>query len=244
MINERLTRAASCSLRLVVMLSLVLVLVAPVFAQQKYVSRYDLFTGYTLLNSPKINLFENGFHTQIGMRLRMWVSMGFDYSIASGDMTLTPDLLPDALQQSLKTTLGQLAAAGKIPAGYALSVPAHSVTQAFATGPQFAYRGIRGVALFIRPSMGAIREYAKPKPGDPIATMIVAGLTPTGEKRDWQGFYGIGGGIDINFSKHVGLRIQADQVWDHLFNDILKDGRFTTRFSIGPAFNFGRNIAE
>jgi hypothetical protein len=24
----------------------------------------------------------------------------------------------------------------------------------------------------------------------------------------------------------------------------LKDGRFTTRFSIGPAFNFGRNIAD
>jgi hypothetical protein len=31
-------------------------------------------------------------------------------------------------------------------------------------------------------------------------------------------------------------------VWDHLFNDLLKDGRWTTRFSIGPCFNFGGNI--
>jgi hypothetical protein len=31
-------------------------------------------------------------------------------------------------------------------------------------------------------------------------------------------------------------------VYDHLFNDVLKDGRWTVRFSIGPCFNFGRNI--
>ena len=64
-----------------------------------------------------------------------------------------------------------------------------------------------------------------------------------GRKRDWQGFYGIGYGFDINLTQHFGIRTQGDLVWDHLFNDILAQGRWTTRFSVGPCFNFGRNIA-
>jgi hypothetical protein len=43
-------------------------------------------------------------------------------------------------------------------------------------------------------------------------------------------------------SKHVAWRVQADFVYDHLFDDLLRDGRMTTRFSIGPAFNFGKNV--
>ena len=109
-------------------------------------------------------------------------------------------------------------------------------------GPQFAYRHFSKVTLFIRPSIGAIREGATPQPTDAVGKLIVSGLAPAGHKVDWQGFYGIGGGFDILFSKHVALRTHADYVYDHLFNDILRDGRWTTRFSIGPAFNFGRNI--
>jgi hypothetical protein len=69
-------------------------------------------------------------------------------------------------------------------------------------------------------------------------------LAPKGKKTDWQGFYGFGGGFDILFNKHIGWRFQSDLVYDHLFNDLLKDGRFTVRFSVGPCFNFGKNIAE
>jgi hypothetical protein len=74
--------------------------------------------------------------------------------------------------------------------------------------------------------------------------MIVKGLAPAGHKTDWTYFYGFGGGADFNFSKHFSLRVQADLVRDHLFNDILRDARGTIRFSVGPAFNFGRNIVE
>ena len=49
------------------LLAIALILLAtPLFCQQAYVSRYDLFTGYTYLNSPKVSLPENGFHTQFG----------------------------------------------------------------------------------------------------------------------------------------------------------------------------------
>ena len=219
-------------------------LVSPVWGQQTFVSRYDLFTGYTYLNSPKVNLPEHGFHTQFGVRPKTWYSLGFDYSVSTGDLLLTPDLLPDALQQTLGAQLGQLAAHGLLPPGYKLAVKAGSTTQTFATGPQLSWRRWRPITLFLRPSIGAIHETATPKPADPIATAIVQGLAPKGKKTDWTAFYGFGGGIDFNCSKRFALRVQADLVRDHLFNDILKDPRGTVRFSVGPAFNLGRNILE
>lgn len=222
----------------------ILLLTPAAYGQQNYISRYNVFTGYTFLNSPHINLFENGFHGQAGYNARTWMAMGFDYSIASGDLTITPDLLPDALQQQLAGTLKQLAAFGQLPPGYSLAVSARSRTQTFAAGPQFSYRHFSNVTLFIRPSLGAIRETATTTPADPITKAIVLGLAPTGKKQDWQGFYGVGGGVDLLPQKHVGLRVQADFVYDHLFNDILKDGRSTIRFSVGPSFNFGKNIAR
>jgi len=213
------------------------------FGQQTNVTQFDLYTGYAFLDSPHIGLFENGFQTQFGYRPRTWVSLGFDYSVSRGNLTLTPDLLPTALQQQLGAELAGLAALGKIPAGYVLAVPASSTTQTFAMGPQFAYRHFSKLTIFVRPSFGAIHEAATPKPGDPIAAGIAAQLAPSGKKTDWTGFYGFGYGFDVLFTPHFGIRTQGDLVWDHLFNDLLRDGRWTTRFSVGPCFNFGRNIA-
>jgi len=215
---------------------------SPVAAQQTYVSQFDVFAGYAFLDSPHISLFENGFQAQFGYRPKPWYSLGFDYSRSTGDLVLTPNLLPTALQQQLGAELGQMVAAHLIPASYALAVSTHSTSQTFAVGPQLAYRHFSHLTLFIRPSLGAIHEVAVPHPADAIATAVAAQLAPSGKKTDWTGFYGFGGGFDILFSKHVGIRTQADLVYDHLFNDLLADGRWTVRFSIGPCFNFGRNI--
>jgi hypothetical protein len=224
---------------------IILLFATPVFCQQDYVARYDVYGGYAFLDSPHVSLFENGFAAQAGVRVRRWVSVGFDYSRASGDLKLTADLLLPSLQQSLAAQLAQLAAAGKLPAGYSLTVPAHSVTQTFAAGPQVAYRGMRHATLFARPLfLGLIHEVATPKPGDAIAAAIVAQLSPTGKKTDNVLFVGFGGGFDIILSKNFGWRTQADLVYDHLFDDLLKDGRFTVRFSTGPCFNFGRNVEK
>ncbi len=216
----------------------------PAHGQQSYVSRYDLFAGYTFLDSPHVSLFENGFHFQAGVRPKTWYSLGFDYSISGGNLTLTPGLLTPAWQQQLGGLLQELALLGQLPPGYTVAVPSNSRTQTFAGGPQLSYRHFSKVTLFVRPSFGAIHEVATPQPGDPIAKIIVAALAPSGKKTDWTPFYGFGGGADFLFSKHLGLRVQADLVYDHLFSDILKDGRLTTRFSIGPCFNFGKNIKK
>jgi len=228
-----------------IMVAAALLIALPVSGQQTYVPRYDAFVGYAFLDSPQINLFENGFATQVGFRPRTWLSFGFDYSLSTGDATITPNLLPTALQQQLGAQLGQLAAAGRLPSGYQLVLPIHSRTQTFAVGPQLAYRHFTKITLFLRPVFtGAIHEVATPKPPDAIAAGIVTQLTPSGQKTDTTWFLGFGGGFDILLSKHVAIRTQADLVYDHLFNDILRNGRFTTRFSVGPAFNFGRNIAQ
>jgi hypothetical protein len=85
------------------------------------VSQFDVFAGYAFLDSPHISLFENGFQAQFGYRPKPWYSLGFDYSRSTGDLVLTPDLLPTALQQQLGAELAQMAAAHLIPAGYALA---------------------------------------------------------------------------------------------------------------------------
>lgn len=214
--------------------------------EQNYVSRYDLFAGYTFLDSPHVGLFENGFHFQVGVRPKTWYSLGFDYSVSSGSLTLTPNLLTTSLQQTLGAQLAGLVEQGVIPPTYTLVVPSDSFTQTVTGGPQLAYRHFSKITLFVRPSIGAIHETATPKAAanDPVAQGIVAELAPTGKKTDWTVFYGFGGGVDFLFSKHLALRVQADLVYDHLFSDLLQDGRFTTRFSIGPCFNFGKNIRK
>ncbi len=215
-----------------------------VFGQQSYVGRYDVYAGYMYLNSPHISLAEPGFHMQIGVRPTTWYSLGFDYSVGTGDTTLTPNLLTTALQTQLGAQLGQLVAAGVIPPTYKLTVPIHSQTQTFAAGPQLSYRRFKAVTLFIRPDLGAIREVATPHPTDAIATQVVKQLAPSGNKLDWVVFYGFGGGFDFNVGKHFSLRVQADLVHDHLFNDLLKDSRNTVRFSIGPGAQWGKNVRK
>lgn len=237
-LSSRFPRAVTAALGL-------FFLIAPnASAQQDYVPHYDLYGGFAYFESPHVDLAERGFHTQIGMNPKTWYGLGFDYSIATGRLPLTPNLLPVSLQQQLGAELQQLAAAGLIPPGFQLAIPVNSKTQTFAAGPQFNYRHFPRVTLFIRPSVGAIHENAVPRPQDPIGSLVVAQLAPSGKKQDWAGFYGFGGGLDLNASKHLVLRLQADFVHDHLFNDLLKDGRNTVRVSVGPAFHFGRNIAQ
>jgi hypothetical protein len=210
------------------------------FGQQTYVPRFNTYIGYSFLDSPHVGLFENGLHYQAGVNPTTWLAVGFDYSFSEGNLTLTPNLLTTALQQQLGAELTAL--------GYpvsSLAVPSHSSTQTFAGGPQFEYRHFSKVTLFVRPSFGVIKEIATPHPVGEVPSLVVATLlNGKFSTTDTTPFYGFGGGADWNFSQHVALRVQADLVYDHLFSNLLKDGRLTTRFSIGPCFNFGSNIRK
>ena len=243
---SRVTRPTRTGIgfRSVLAVFLLVLLASTALAQQAYVGRYDFYAGYAYFDSPKISLQENGFHIQAGIKPKTWYVLGFDYSNVTGSATLTPDLLLPSLQQSLGQMLALLAAAGKLPPGYTVVVPTDSSTQTITGGPELTYRRISWLTPFVRPSIGLIREVATPKASDPITSAIIQQLAPSGSKTDWAWFYGAGGGFDVKLTKNVAIRAQADFVWDHLFADILQYGRHTVRFSIGPAFQFGKNIAR
>jgi hypothetical protein len=215
-----------------------------VFGQQDYVGRFDLYNGFTWFDSPSANLEQRGYHLQAGLNAKTWLALGFDYSVATGNLTVTPNLLKPSLQTQIAAQLAALEAAGVIPSGYQLAIGAGATTQTFAAGPQLEYRHFQRVTLFIRPSIGAIYESVNLHPHDPVTTAIVSQLAPSGTKTDWEAFYGVGGGVDLNFMRHASIRLQADFVHNDLFTDILKSSRNTVRLSIGPAFHFGKNIAR
>lgn len=217
--------------------------VRPAVAQQ-YVGRFSVYGGYMFLDSPGINLFEPGFHVQAGVRAATWMTLGVDYSRSTGDTVLTPNLATTALQQQLTSYIDPLKAAGLLPGDYVPSLPLSSTTQTFAAGPEFPIRRFNRITPYIRPSCGLIREDAVGHPNDVITKAIMAQIAPTGTKQDWAIFYGFGGGVALNFSKHFSLIVQADFVHDHLFGDLLRNGRNTVRFSVGPGFQFGHNIRE
>ena len=199
--------------------------------QQTYVSRFNTYIGYSFLDSPHVGLFENGLHYQAGVNPTTWLAVGFDYSFSEGNLTLTPNLLTPALQQELAGLL--------TPFNYpvsSLAVSTHSATQTFAGGPQFEFRHYSKVTLFVRPSFGVIYETATPHPVGAIPFAVVSALL--------NGKLSTSDSTPFYFSQHVALRVQADLVHDHLFSNLLKDGRLTTRFSIGPCFNFGSNIRK
>jgi hypothetical protein len=212
-------------------------------AQQTDIKRYEIYSGFTYFETPTFNLAEHGYHLQAGYNARSWLGVGFDYSIVTGHNSLTTNLLTTSLQTQIDGLIAELEAAGQLPPGYQLSVPTDNTTETYAFGPQLVFRHYVPVTLFVRPSIGAIHEVSTPRPTDPFATAIVTQLAPSGEKTDWTGFYGFGGGLEWNATRYLGLRAQADFVHNHLFSDLLKDGRWTTRASIGPVFHFGKNIA-
>jgi hypothetical protein len=187
-------------------------------------------------------MFQNGFHIQAGVKPRKWYVLGFDYSRSDGMLTITPDLLTTQLQQQLGGMMQKLAAAGMVPAGYQLKLDADATTQTFAAGPQLTYRHFSHLTMFVRPSLGAIQEVARLQPTDPITKIAVSALAPEGTKTDWTYFYGFGGGFDIIAARHFALRVQADYVRNHLFSDTMANSRNTVRFSVGPAFQFGKPV--
>ncbi len=204
---------------------------APAVAQQTDIPRYDLYTGFTDLNTPGLNnLNEVGFHLQSGVSVSKWTTLGFDYSIHNGSSVLTPSLTPVLLQRQL---------AAELPPGYQLSLPFSATTQTFAAGGQLVIRHYRKATLFVRPTLAAFHINAVPHPNDFISTLVSAQLAPRGHLMDWVGAYGAGGGAEFPVSHWLGARVQFDAAWNHPFNDVLAHGVVSYRYSVGPAFHFG-----
>lgn len=212
---------------------IVIVLTCGAAAQQNYVARYDAFAGYSYLATSNMNLAQRGRNAEFGVNVNRWLAIGGDYSIFNGHSTLVPADLTDALQSQL----GAL-----VPPGTPVSVPYEAVTQTFSAGPQVNIRRWRPVTFFVRPALGILHEKVTAKPQNALSTAIVAALVPAGKKSDTVLFYGVGGGLDLNVSKHVAIRMAADFVHTNLFDGFLREGRNSVRMSVGPTLRWGRNV--
>jgi opacity protein-like surface antigen len=198
----------------------------PAGAQQEYVPRYDLFTGYSHLTSPSVSLQQNGFNGSFGGNLLRWLAVGADFSVFQGNGSI--ELAKTNVAPLLAPHLG-----GRNP-----SIPFSATTDTFAAGPQFEFRKYKWFTLFARPGLGALHESASlqiPPALAPLAP-LVPGLAPN--LTNTVVFYGVGGGLDYNLSRHVAVRFSADFVHTHLFANLLEP-RNAVRISVGPTWRWG-----
>ncbi|HEY1730374.1 MAG TPA: outer membrane beta-barrel protein [Terriglobales bacterium] len=215
------------------------------FSQQTYVNRFDAYAGYGYFSTPSLSLNQNGFNGEFGWNAKTWVALGFDFSVFTGDNTITPGMLTPALQQTLAGEIAQLQAGGLLPAGYQLRMPTSSTTYTYSAGPQFNIRHFKPVTIFVRPALGSLHEVASLHPQDPFATQVAVVLAgPNMQKTDTVTFYGVGGGLDFNLSKHFGVRTAVDYVHYNMFSNVLGSSQNSIRFSVGPTFRFGGNIVK
>lgn len=212
------------------------------FSQQSEVLRYQVIGGYSYLHVPSLNLAQRGFNGDLGINVRPWLSMGFDFSVFTGHSTLLPSYFNSATQLKLAQALGQM---GNPPIA---GIPYSSTTFTYQAGPQLNYRRFRKVTLFVRPALGLLHEKIQTHPAgcgqyQLQCTALVKGLL--GGKlsaADNTVFYGFGGGATWEINPHFGLRATADFARFNLFPDTLNGSRNGVRLSVMPKFGFGKNI--
>ena len=106
--------------------------------------------------------------------------------------------------------------------------PYHANTYTITGGPQFNYRHFKYVTLFIHPDIGAMYQSVQVQPTESDHGFDREGPAgPSMRTSQWTAFYGVGGGFDLNVSKHVGIRLQSDWVYTQLFDDLLRNPQYT-----------------
>jgi hypothetical protein len=207
--------------------------------KQEYVGTYDAYVGYAYLTTPNMNLAQRGFQAQFGYNWKRWAALGIDTSYFGGGSSLTVPQLNNATIAKLAPILPHL------PPGFTVWAPYHANTYTITGGPQFNYRHFKYVTLFVHPDIGAMYQSVQVQPPNPIMGSIVKSLLgPSMGTSQWTAFYGVGGGLDLNVSKHVGIRMQSDWVYTQLFDNLLRNPQYTWRMSASPTFRFGKNVPQ
>ena len=216
-----------------------LAVVTGVAQKQEYVAQYDAYFGYAYLTTPNMNLDQRGWQAQFGYNWKRWAAIGFDTSYFGGGSSLTVPMLNNATIAKLAPILPHL------PPGFTVWSPYHANTYTITGGPQLNYRHFKYVTLFIHPDIGAMYQSVQVQPPNPVMASIVTSLLgPSMKTSQWTAFYGVGGGFDLNVSKHVGIRFQSDWVYTQLFDNLLKNPQYTWRMSASPTFRFGKNVPK
>lgn len=228
--------------RAVLICSVVIFVCLPVLAQDVYINRYTLYTGFDYMISPARNLTQRGFDTDFGLTVKPWLGLGADFS-ASGNAIISGGGTINGSETVYAPTVN---AANQqyptlIPPANQITVPFKSSTYTLAVGPQFYIRKWRKITFLARPGLGAIHESADltfPPQLPPLFEFLKI-PPPNPKQTDWTWFVGLGGGFDLNLSRHVGVRVTADWINTHLFSSLLTDRQNYGRFTIGPVWRWG-----
>jgi hypothetical protein len=218
------------SIKLFFILGIAILFCIPVSAQQTDINRYTLFTGFDYMVSPARNLTERGFETDFGVTAKPWLGLGVDFGVLTGAGTITGTETVYASQVSPFVNPGQI------------HVPFNSTTYTFAAGPQFYIRKWKQVTFLIRPGFGGMHERADitfPASLSPLFQLLQI-PAPNAHQTDTRLFFGMGGGVDLNVSRTIGVRFAADWVNTHLFSNLLTPRQNYVRLSLGPTFRWGQ----
>ncbi len=222
-------------------LAFLLVSTLTCFSQQEVITKYSIVAGYSYLDTPSLNLSQRGFNGDLATNVYPWLSLGFDFSVFTGYSTLLPSYLNPATQQQLAQALAKMG----LPPNAISGVPYTSSTYTYQIGPQFNYRRLSKVTLFVRPALGLLHAKIQTYPQGAIATRLVGGLMGANlSSADNALFYGFGGGATWEINPHFGLRATADLARFDFFPTLLNGSRNGVRLSIMPKFGFGKNIVN
>ena len=210
------------------------------FSQQTDIRQFSTFEAFSYLSTPSLNLVQRGFDADFGYNWKSWITFGFDFSAQNGHSTLLPSKLNAATQAKLAPYIPVFQELG-IP----LAIPYNSTTYTYEAGPQFNYRHLKKVTLFVRPALGAFHSTFNAKPNNPYIQQIVNGLlNGKTSTSDTVVFYGFGGGITWEITPNFGLRVATDLVRYNFFTNILNGPRNSVRVVVGTKFSFGKNIVK
>lgn len=227
-------------MKTLILFSLVLFLCHPAFAQRDFgINRYTLYTGVDYFNNPGLSLSQRGFDTDFGVTVKPWVAIGGDFS-AAGNSIVSGGGTINGSSTVYAPALAAAAGLGAPPPS-AVNVPFKSTSYTFAFGPQFYWRPLRQVTFLGRPGLGGIHATADINLPPQLAELLqlVGARLPNAHQTDTRLFFGLGGGVDLNVSKQVALRVTADWINTHLFSSLLVNRQNFLRITVGPTFRWG-----
>jgi len=240
--------------KLVIALAVLLVVAAvvtPATAQQ-YFQKWDMYAGYSYLNTPSKDLTQNGYNLSFGHNVNKWMALGLDISRFYGSAPQPSTGADLAKRISPSLLAGLPAPLLKALPGVKVSLPVDASTATFAAGTQFQLRKNKWVTPFFRPFVGAFHGRAVGDPTKVTITSLPAGVTPTQiaavlgaiptsvmknavTQSETVLGYGFGGGVDLNITKPIGIRFATDFIHTSLFGDTQNNIRIAT----GLIYRFG-----
>ena len=233
---------------------MVLVAVLPASAQTSF-QKWDMYAGYSYLNTPTNDIAQHGFNLSFGRNINKWLALGMDFSRHEG--TGAQNATGTDMVARLPSTIVAGLPASLAPAlpGIKLNVPVNASSATFAAGTQFQVRKNKWVTPFFRPFLGAFHGRAEGKASQITVTALPAGLPPQTvaaviasipadvlqkslTQSETSLGYGVGGGMDLNVSKPIGIRVAADYIRTGLFDTHQNN----VRVAFGLIYRFGGEV--